>query len=78
METRTRGKGTIDCRLRESVGTLANANPTRLFKRSQAVPLQNLSLPNPQRPIGQVENEGLHTVIWRTLLMPCLGIGLVL
>jgi len=40
METRTRGKGTIDCGLRGSVGTLDDMNPTRLSKRSQAVPLQ--------------------------------------
>ena len=39
METRTRGKGTIDRRLRGSVGTLADANPTRLSKRSQGCPL---------------------------------------
>ena len=42
METRTRGKGTIDCELQGSVGTLADANPTRLSKRSQAVPLQDV------------------------------------
>ena len=40
METRTRGKGTIDRGLRGSVGTLDDVNPTRLSKRSQAVPLQ--------------------------------------
>jgi len=40
METRTRGKGTIDCGLQGSVGTLDDMNPTRLSKRSQAVPLQ--------------------------------------
>jgi len=39
METRTRGKGTIDCGLRGSVGTLADANPTRLSKWSQSCPL---------------------------------------
>jgi len=39
METRTRGKGTIDRGLRGSVGTLADANPTRLSKRSQGCPL---------------------------------------
>ena len=39
METRTRGKGTIDHGLRGSVGTLADANPTRLSKRSQGCPL---------------------------------------
>jgi len=39
METRTREKGTIDCRLRGSVGTLADANPTRLSKQSQGCPL---------------------------------------
>ena len=37
-----RGKGTIDCGLRGSVGTLDDMNPTRLSKRSQAVPLQLL------------------------------------
>ena len=42
METRTKGKGTIDRGLRESVGTLDDANPTRLSKRSQAVPLHYL------------------------------------
>ena len=42
METQTRGKGTIDCRLQGSVGTLADANPTRLSKRSQAVLLQEV------------------------------------
>jgi len=40
METRTRGKGTIDRGLRGSMGTLDDMNPTRLSKRSQAVPLQ--------------------------------------
>ena len=40
METRTRGKGTIDCGLRGSVGTLDDVNPTRLSKRSQGCPLQ--------------------------------------
>ena len=44
METRTRGKRTIDRRLRGSVGTLANVNPTKLSKQSQAVPLQIISL----------------------------------
>ena len=39
METRTRGKGTINHELRGSVGTLDDVNPTRLSKRSQAVPL---------------------------------------
>jgi len=39
METRTRGKGTIDRGLRGSVGTLDDMNPTRLSKQSQAVPL---------------------------------------
>ena len=39
METRTRGKGTIDRGLQGSVGTLADANPTRLSKRSQGCPL---------------------------------------
>ena len=42
IETRTRGKGTIDCGLQGSVGTLDDANPTRLSKRSQAVPLHYL------------------------------------
>ena len=41
METQTRGKGTIDCGLRGSMGTLDDMNPTRLSKQSQAVPLQN-------------------------------------
>ena len=40
METRTREKGTIDRRLQGSMGTLDDVNPTRLSKRSQAVPLQ--------------------------------------
>ena len=39
METRTRGKGTIDRRLQGSVGTLDDVNPTRLSKRSQDCPL---------------------------------------
>jgi len=42
METRTRGKGTIDHGLQGSVRTLDDVNPTRLSKRSQAVPLQFL------------------------------------
>ena len=42
METRTREKGTIDCGLQGSVGTLDDMNPTRLSKRSQAVPLQDV------------------------------------
>ena len=42
METRTRGKGTIDRGLRGSVGTLADANPTKLSKRSQGCPLTKL------------------------------------
>ena len=44
METQTRGKGTIDHGLQGSVGTLDDANPTKLSKRSQAVPLQIISL----------------------------------
>ena len=40
METRTRGKGTIDRGLRGSMGTLDDMNPTRLSKQSQAVLLQ--------------------------------------
>ena len=39
METRTRGKGTIDRRLQGSMGTLVDMNPTRLSKRSQGCPL---------------------------------------
>ena len=39
METRTRGKGTIDHGLRGSMGTLDDVNPTRLSKRSQGCPL---------------------------------------
>jgi len=39
METRTRGKGTIDHGLWGSVGTLDDMNSTRLSKWSQAVPL---------------------------------------
>ena len=39
METRTRGKETIDHRLRGSVGILDDMNPTRLSKRSQGCPL---------------------------------------
>ena len=42
METRTRGKRTIDRGLRGSVGILGDMNPTRLSKWSQAVPLQEL------------------------------------
>jgi len=50
METRTRGKGTIDHGLQGSVGTLADANSTRLSKRSQAVPLQlHVNLQQDQR-----------------------------
>jgi len=43
METRTREKGTIDRGLRGSMGTLADANPTRLSKRSQGCPLIAIS-----------------------------------
>jgi len=43
METRTRGKGTIDHGLRGSVGTLDDMNPTRLSKRSQGCPLTHIS-----------------------------------
>jgi len=39
METRTRGKETIDRGLQGSVGTLANVSPTRLSKRSYGCPL---------------------------------------
>ena len=39
METRTREKGTIDCRLQGFMGTLDDVNPTRLSKRSQGCPL---------------------------------------
>jgi len=41
METQTKEKETIDHGLRESMGTLADANPTRLSKRSQAVLLHH-------------------------------------
>jgi len=41
METRTRGKGAIDRGLQGSMEILADANPTKLSKRSQAVPLQS-------------------------------------
>jgi len=47
METRTRGKGTMDRRLRGSVGTLDDVNPTRLSKRSQGCPLTDLSYAQP-------------------------------
>ena len=39
METRTRGKRTIDRGLRGSKGTLVDMNPTRLSKQSQGCPL---------------------------------------
>jgi len=39
METRTREKGTIDCGLQGSMGTLDDVNPTRLSKQSQGCPL---------------------------------------
>jgi len=39
METRTRGKGTIDHGLQGSMGTLDDVNPTRLSKQSQGCPL---------------------------------------
>jgi len=39
METRTRGKGTIDRGLQGSMGTLDDVNPTRLSKQSQGCPL---------------------------------------
>ena len=45
METQTREKGTIDCGLRGSVGTLADANPTKLSKQSQGCPLTFIFLP---------------------------------
>jgi len=41
METRTRGKGAIDRGLQGSMEILADANPTKLSKQSQAVPLQS-------------------------------------
>ena len=44
METQTRGKRTIDHGLRGSIGTLDDMNPTRLSKRSQAVPLHRSGL----------------------------------
>jgi len=43
METQTRGKGTIDHGLRESMGTLDDMIPTRLSKRSQGCPLTHSS-----------------------------------
>ena len=39
IETRTRGKGTIDRGLQGSMGILDDVNPTRLSKRSQGCPL---------------------------------------
>jgi len=39
METRTRGKETIDRGLQGSMGTLDDVNPTKLSKRSQGCPL---------------------------------------
>jgi len=39
IEIQTRGKGTIDHGLQGSMGTLANANPTKLSKQSQGCPL---------------------------------------
>ena len=39
METRTKGKGTIDYGFQGSMGTLDDVNPTRLSKRSQGCPL---------------------------------------
>jgi len=44
IETQTRGKGTIDCGLRGSMGTLVDINPTRLSKQSQGCPLTMSSL----------------------------------
>jgi len=43
METQTREKGTIDRGLQGSVGTLADANSTRLSKRSQGCPLTKMA-----------------------------------
>ena len=39
METRTRGKETIDCRLQGSMRTLDDVNPTKLSKQSQGCSL---------------------------------------
>jgi len=44
METQTRGKGTIDRELQGSMGTLDDANLTRLFKRSYGCPLTVMDL----------------------------------
>ena len=57
METQTRGKGTIDHGFWGSVRTLADTNPTRLSKRSQAVPLQ--------RPIRHlVKHKWSKRLLW--------------
>ena len=50
METQTKGKGTIDCGLRGSVETLADANPTKLSKRSQGCPLTEVAKNSQQGP----------------------------
>ena len=60
METQTRGKRTIDCGLRGSVGTLDDVNPTRLSKRSQGCPLTIHPVVNVSRIcryVGQVEGQ---------------------
>ena len=50
METQTKGKGTIDHRLRGSMGTLADANPTKLSKQSQDCPLTEVAKNSQQGP----------------------------
>jgi len=75
METQTRGKGTIDHRLRGSVGILDDMNPTRLSKQSQGCPLTGFALasipmdPRSPRsivpfPLVRVSITVLHSHIW--------------
>ena len=69
METQTRGKGTIDHGLQGSVGTLADANPTRLSKRSQGCPLTAKST------IHKAQEDMTRYYNWRRSLAPIFKLG---
>jgi len=61
IETWTRGKGTIDCGLQGSVGTLDDVNPTRLSKWSQGCPLTVYRLIEVEMDIKDVNDFNLWT-----------------
>ena len=58
METQTRGKETIDCRLQGSMRTLDDVNPTKLSKQSQGCSLTENLMGTPSSSPCQLKLRG--------------------